>query len=161
MWIHCLTEEAMSEPLLGTDLITQVAIITSDIEAKARAWAELLGVPVPEVRITGPQEETQAQYKGQPTQARAKLAFFKLGPQVSLELIEPIDRPSTWGDQLDQHGDSLHHIAFRIKGMGEKLALLDGLGVPLVQKGEYKGGRYAYVDGIAKLGATLELLEND
>lgn len=150
----------MSEPLLGTDIVTQVAIVTRDIEAKARAWAELLGVPVPEIRITGPYEETQAQYKGQPTTARAKLAFFRLG-QVSLELIEPIGEPSTWNDQLQEHGDSLHHIAFRIQGMKEKLALLANLGIPLVQKGEYKGGRYAYVDGVEKLGATIELLEND
>ncbi len=150
----------MSEPLLGTDIVTQVAIVTRDIEAKARAWAELLGVPVPEIRITGPYEETQAQYKGQPTTARAKLAFFRLG-QVSLELIEPIGEPSTWNDQLQEHGDSLHHIAFRIQGMKEKLALLADLGIPLVQKGEYKGGRYAYVDGVEKLGATIELLEND
>jgi hypothetical protein len=150
----------MSTPLLGTDIVTQVAIVTRDIEAKARAWAELLGVPVPEIRITGPYEETQAQYKGQPTAARAKLAFFRLG-QVSLELIEPIGEPSTWNDQLQEHGDSLHHIAFRIQGMQEKLALLASLGIPLVQKGEYKGGRYAYVDGIAQLGATLELLEHD
>ncbi len=150
----------MSESLLGTDTVTQVAIVTRDIEAKARAWAELLGVPVPEIRITGPYEETQAQYKGQPTTARAKLAFFRLG-QVSLELIEPIGEPSTWNDQLQEHGDSLHHIAFRIQGMQEKLALLEGLGISLVQKGEYKGGRYAYVDGVEKLGATIELLEND
>jgi len=150
----------MSDRDLGTDIVTQVAIVTSDIEAKARAWAELLGVPAPEIRETASAAETQIRYRGQPTPARAKLAFFRLG-QVSLELIEPIDRPSTWGDQLDQHGDSLHHIAFRIKGMAEKLALLDDLGIPLVQKGEYKGGRYAYVDGIEKLGATLELLEND
>ncbi|MCX7669140.1 MAG: VOC family protein, partial [Anaerolineae bacterium] len=109
---------------------------------------------------TGPYEETQAQYKGQPTTARAKLAFFRLG-QVSLELIEPIGEPSTWNDQLQEHGDSLHHIAFRIQGMQEKLALLASLGIPLVQKGEYKGGRYAYVDGVAQLGATIELLEND
>ena len=174
----------MSDRDLGTDIVTQVAIVTSDIEAKARAWAELLGVPAPEIRETASAAETQIRYRGQPTPARAKLAFFRLG-QVSLELIEPIDRPSNWGDQLDQHGDSLHqliepidrpstwgdqldqhcdslhHIAFRIKGMAEKLALLDDLGIPLVQKGEYKGGRYAYVDGIEKLGATLELLEND
>ena len=150
----------MSDRDLGTDIVTQVAIVTSDIEAKARAWAELLGVPAPEIRETASAAETQIRYRGQPTPARAKLAFFRLG-QVSLELIEPIDRPSTWGDQLDQHGDSLHHIAFRIKGMAEKLALLDDLGIPLVQKGEYKGCRYAYVDGIEKLGATLELLEND
>jgi methylmalonyl-CoA/ethylmalonyl-CoA epimerase len=150
----------MSEPLLGTDIVTQVAIVTSDIEAKARAWAELLGVPVPDIRETGLETETQIRYEGQPTPARAKLAFFKLG-QVSLELIEPIGRPSTWGDQLDQHGDSLHHIAFRIQGMGETLALLEGQGISLVQKGEYTGGRYAYVDGVERLGATLELLEND
>lgn len=150
----------MSTSLLGTDIITQVAIVTRDIEAKARAWAELLGVPVPEIRITGPYEETQAQYKGRPTTARAKLAFFNLG-QVSLELIEPIGEPSTWNDQLQEHGDSLHHIAFRIQGMKEKLALLESLGIPLVQRGEYKGGRYAYVDGAEKLGATVELLEND
>ena len=67
---------------------------------------------------------------------------------MSLELIEPIDRPSTWGDQLDQHGDSLHHIAFNIEGMGETLVMLDEKGIPLVQKGEFKNGRYAYVDGI-------------
>ncbi|MGC8781839.1 MAG: VOC family protein [Anaerolineae bacterium] len=150
----------MSESLLGTNIVTQVAIVTRDIEAKARAWAGLLGVPVPEIRITGPYEETQAHYKGRPTTARAKLAFFNLG-QVSLELIEPIGEPSTWNDQLQEHGDSLHHIAFRIQGMKEKLALLESLGIPLVQKGEYKGGRYAYVDGVEKLGATVELLEND
>jgi methylmalonyl-CoA/ethylmalonyl-CoA epimerase len=30
-----------------------------------------------------------------------------------------------------------------------------------VQKGEYTGGRYAYVDANAQLGCVLELLEND
>lgn len=150
----------MSDKTLGTTIAAQIAIVTSDIEAKARAWAELLGVPVPQIRETAPESETQIRYRGQPTPARAKLAFFQLG-SISLELIEPIDRPSTWGDQLDQHGDSLHHIAFRIEGMKDKLAILDDLGIPLVQKGEYRGGRYAYVDGTGVLGATLELLEHD
>jgi methylmalonyl-CoA/ethylmalonyl-CoA epimerase len=150
----------MSKSTLGTTTVTQVAIVTSDIEAKARAWAALLGVPVPDIRETGSEAETQIRYEGQPTPARAKLAFLKLG-QVSLELIEPIDRPSTWGDQLDQHGDSLHHIAFNVEGMGETLVMLAEKGIPLVQRGEFKGGRYAYVDGVAELGATLELLEHD
>ena len=150
----------MSRSTLETTTVTQVAIVTSDIEAKARAWAALLGVPVPDIRETGPEAETQIRYEGQSTPARAKLAFFKLG-QVSLELIEPIGRPSTWGDQLDQHGDSLHHIAFNVEGMGETLVMLAEKGIPLVQRGEFKGGRYAYVDGVAELGATLELLEHD
>ncbi|TFG70725.1 MAG: VOC family protein, partial [Anaerolineales bacterium] len=40
-------------------------------------------------------------------------------------------------------------------------AYLDAKGIPLVQSGEYTGGRYAYTDGIAQLGVILELLEND
>jgi methylmalonyl-CoA/ethylmalonyl-CoA epimerase len=150
----------MTEQTLGTTTITQVGIIVRDIEAKARAWAEVLGLPVPEIMITDTYEHAQTEYNGQPTEARAKLAFFHLG-QVDLELIEPVGKPSTWQDQLDGHGDSLHHIAFEIKGMSEKVAYLEARGCPLVQRGEYTGGRYAYFNGDAQLGAILELLEND
>ena len=150
----------MAEGTLGTTTVTQVGIIVSDIEAKARAWSEILGLPMPQIITTDTVDVAQTEYQGQRSIARAKLAFFHMG-QVDIELIEPIDEPSTWKDQLDQHGDSLHHIAFQIKGMGEKVAYLDSKGVPLVQRGEYTGGRYAYVDGSAQLGTIVELLEND
>ena len=150
----------MTEPTLGTNIVTQVAIIVRDIETKARAWSEILGLPMPEIIITDTVDKTQAEYKGKPTTALAKLAFFHLG-QLDLELIEPVNGPSTWKDQLDQHGDSLHHIAFNIKGMKDKIAYLDSKGVPLVQRGEYTGGRYAYLGGVAQLGTILELLEDD
>ena len=150
----------MTEQALGTTTVTQVGIIVRDIEAKARAWSQILGLPMPEIKVTDTVDQAQTEYDGRRTPARAKLAFFHLG-QVDLELIEPIGEPSTWKDQLDQHGDSLHHIAFQVKGMREKLAYLGASGVPLVQRGEYTGGRYAYVDGAAQLGCIVELLEND
>ena len=150
----------MSEQGLGSTIVTQVGIIVGDIEAKARAWAEVLGLPVPEIMITDGYERALTEYDGRPSNARAKLAFFNLG-QVALELIEPVGEPSTWRDQLDEHGDSLHHIAFEIKGMAESVTFLEGKGLSLVQRGEYPGGRYAYVDGSVQLGAILELLEND
>lgn len=150
----------MAKETVGSTTVMQVGVIVDDIEAKARAWADILGLPVPEVRLTDPAELAQTQYRGRPTPARAKLAFFDLG-QVSLELIEPVGEPSTWKDQLNQHGSSIHHVAFVIKGMQETIAYLDAKGIPLVQRGEYKGGRYAYLDGTAQLGAILELLEND
>src|SRR5262249_52890114 len=135
----------MNEPALGTTTVTQVGIIVSDIEAKARAWAELLGVPVPDISITDTVDITQTEHLGKSTPARAKLAFIHLG-QVDLELIEPIGEPSTWNDQLQQHGDSLHHIAFNVQGMREKAAHMAAHDAPLIQRGEYTGGRYAYFD---------------
>ena len=131
-----------------------------DIETKAQAWADMLGLPVPDIIITDTVDLAHTEYQGEATPARAKLAFFHLG-QVDLELIEPIGGPSTWQEQLDRHGESLHHLAFVIKGMKEKVAYLEAKGIPLVQRGDYTGGRYAYLDGTAQLGAVLELLEND
>ena len=154
----------MADNTLGSTTVTQVGIIVQNIEDTAKAWASVLGVAMPEIVITDPLEKSQAKYKGQPTTARAKLAFIPLG-QVTLELIEPIGEPegapSTWGDHLNAHGTSLHHIAFEIKGMADRVAALGEHGLPLVQKGEYSGGRYAYLDGQEKLGAVVELLEND
>lgn len=149
----------MANNILGSDIVCQVGIIVRDVDKTSKAWAEILGVPVPQWRMTGPADESHIRYRGQPTEARAKLAFFNLG-QVQLELIEPVGAPSTWAEFLEQHGQGIHHIAFRLKGMDEALTRLDAHRVPLIQRGDYKGGRYAYVDGVPELGAILELLEN-
>jgi methylmalonyl-CoA/ethylmalonyl-CoA epimerase len=150
----------MSTAMLGTTVVTQIGIIVRDIEAKARAWSQILGLPEPTIIITDPVEHAHTEHLGQSTSAQAKLAFFNLG-QVSLELIEPIGAPSTWNDHLVAHGEGVHHIAFEIKGMPEKITYLAGQGAPLLQRGDYTAGRYAYIDSAEPLGVILELLEND
>src|SRR5512136_564700 len=150
----------MTDKPLGNTLVTQVGIVVKDIEATARAWSQLLGLPMPEIKVTEPVEQAQTEYRGERTPARARLAFLPLG-QVTIELIEPLGGPSTWKEHLDAHGESVHHIAFEVRGMKDTLAYLAANDVPLLQKGEYKGGRYAYVDSADKLGVALELLEND
>jgi methylmalonyl-CoA/ethylmalonyl-CoA epimerase len=144
---------------LGTTTVTQIGLVVRDIEATAHAYAGVLGVSVPPVIITDALDKAHTEYRGQPSEARAKLAFFNLG-QVSLELIEPVGAPSTWQEFLDTHGEGVHHIAFNIQGMSEKLLYLAGKGIPLIQRGDYTGGRYAYVDGDSNLKVILELLEN-
>jgi hypothetical protein len=150
----------MTHPALGTDTIVQVGIVVADVEATARAWSQLLGLPMPEIRITDEPDFAHTEYAGAPTTARARLAFLHVG-QVDIELLEPVGEPSTWNDQLQRYGPSLHHVAFEVVGMAEKRAYLNGQGLNLLQRGEYVGGRYAYFDTQASLGAVLELLEQD
>ncbi len=80
---------------------------------------------------------------------------------LQLELIEPDEHPSTWREFLDEHGEGVHHIAFVVEGMKEKVAVLEKSQIPLIQKGEYTGGRYAYLDSVKELKVMIELLEND
>lgn len=151
----------MTNPLLGNEVITQVGILVNDIEKTSKVYAEFFGVEPPDIRQTDIMEKAQTKYLGQPTTAQAKLAFFQVGPQLQLELIEPDQNPSTWRHDLDKNGEGFHHIAFNIKGMRHMIDKLDGFGLPLLQTGEYTGGRYAYIDGTDKLKLVLELLEND
>jgi methylmalonyl-CoA/ethylmalonyl-CoA epimerase len=148
----------MAETPILPKVTCQVAIAVPDIEAAAQAWAKVLGVPVPPIRTTDPEEKSHIRYNGQPTPARAKLAFFALD-NISLELIEPIDGPSTWRDQVVQHGPSLHHLAFKVADTTVTSAQLQqAVGAQMVQRGDFTGGCYAYCDATKTLGAVIELL---
>ncbi len=150
----------MTSSSLGENKVMQIGLVVENIEEAVQAWSQMLGLDPPAINMTDTVDFAHTKYQDQPTSAQAKLAFFELG-QVSLELIQPLGEPSTWNDQLIAHGSSLHHIAFEIKGMEEHIQGLIRHGMKLVQRGDYHGGRYAYVDGHNQFGAVIELLEND
>ena len=150
----------MTSSSLGDNKVMQIGLVVENIDHAVQAWSLLLGVEPPAIIITDTVDIARTKYQDQPTSAQARLAFFDLG-QVALELIQPLGEPSTWNDQLVVHGPSLHHIAFEIKGMEEHIQDLQKHGLRLVQRGDYHGGRYAYVDGQKQFGTVIELLEND
>jgi hypothetical protein len=150
----------MADDGLGTTAIVQIGLVVQDIDASARAWAALFGLPVPEIKTSPSVEVAHTLYDGQSTSARVRQTFFRMGA-VTVELMEPLGEPSTWNDQLAQHGNSLHNITVRVTGLPDKLAYVAAQGLPLVQRGEFPGGRSAYVDGTATLGAVLQLVEID
>ncbi|MGC9522426.1 MAG: VOC family protein [Anaerolineae bacterium] len=149
----------MSEHGMGTHVVTQVAIVVRDIERATEAWSKVFGLPKPEISITDAPEVAQATYCGEPTEARAKLAFFDLG-QVSLELIEPVDGDSVWQEVLDERGEGVHHIAFQVKDTDHVTDFLEEHGMSVIQQGHYTGGMYTYIDSEPVLSVMLELLEN-
>ena len=155
----CAQENIRKNNVLGSDKITQIGVVVKDIEKSSRAYAELLGLDVPQWELTDPVEKSHTEYHGKPSKARAKLAFFQLG-NIVIELIEPVGGPSTWQEYLETKGEGVHHIAFEVKDMEKKIAGLKALGIPLIQRGDYTGGCYSYLDGGPKLGVILELLEN-
>lgn len=143
---------------LGNTTVAQIAIVVHDIEQACERWSQILGQAVPNVIITQPGNEVNMTYRGQPSNAQAKLAFFNLG-QVQLELIEPIGEPSTWKEALDKNGESVHHIAFWTEDMQASAQFLKEHGIPLIQRGDMGEGQYAYFDAQQQLGVQIELLE--
>lgn len=149
---------ASSGPLAGLEL-AQVAIAVRDIDVARRRWAAVLGVDVPEIVEVEAGSRAHMTYRGLPSDASARLAFFDLGA-VQLELVQPVGEGSAWQEGLDRNGESLHHLAFWTENMPEAAAGLGHHGAELVQRGDMGEGQYAYFDAVGSLGCVLELLES-
>lgn len=150
--------------IIGTNKLTQVGFIVRDVEKSKHKFAEFFGVPVPETIDGGKYEVTGTVVEGKPApDANCLMAFFQVGDGVALELIQPNGVKSTWQDFLDQHGEGIHHIAFNVKGMDEKLRAVESFAdATCVQRGKYGSGNgeYAYIDAKGEMKCLLELLEN-
>ena len=149
----------MNSQGIGSNVVCQVGLIVRDIERSIEAYCRVFCMPEPEITITDGQEIAHTRYRGEPTDARAKLAFFQMG-QVTLELIEPFGGPSTWQEFLDERGEGVHHIAFSVEDTDQVVAFLEQNDIAVVQQGDYDGGRYTYVDSVSGLGVIVELLES-
>jgi len=149
--------------IIGTDVLTQVALVVNDIEKTKTKLAEFFGIDVPPTFEAGDFSVTQTEVYGKPApDARCRMAFFSVGSGVQLELIEPNDAPSVWRDFLSEHGEGLHHIAFGVKGMTTVIKSCENFGMKLLQKGNYGDGSgcYSYLDAGEGLPFLLELLES-
>ncbi len=149
--------------IIGTQVVTQVGFIVRDIEKTKRAFAAFFGIEPPPHFDGGKFEVTGTTYHGKPApDANCLLAFFDAGPNMQIELIQPNGVKSTWQDHLDTHGEGIHHIAFHVKGMDDRILACEQFGMTCVQRGKYGDGKgeYAYMDASGDLKCLVELLEN-
>ncbi len=145
---------------LDNPVVVQIGVIVRDVAKSARRYAEVFGIPVPQIVEIANDSFARTVHRGQPSRASGKAAFFDLGP-VQMELIEPVGAPSTWDEFLQTKGEGIHHIAFRVTEMPAAIEFLKSKGMECIQEGGWDGGQYAYVDASAQLGTILELLHFD
>lgn len=150
-----------SEKGIGTDVVIQVGLVCNDIVDMAKRYREVLDLPALNAQETPGHKITEATFKGEPTEATAKLAFFDFG-QAQLELIQPDQTPSVWRNDLNTYGDGTHHIAFKVESTQKAVAHFAQHGIEVIQQGYYgdRSGMYTYMNSRAALGVVIELLEN-
>jgi methylmalonyl-CoA/ethylmalonyl-CoA epimerase len=145
---------------LDSTTVVQIGLIVKDVEKTAASFAEVFDIPKPEIVPIADDSFANTIYRGKPSKAKGKAAFFDLGP-VQMELIEPVGAPSTWEEFLRTHGEGVHHIAFKTKVMDTARKFLANKGMETIQQGGWEGGNYTYVDSTKSLGTILELLHDD
>ena len=129
--------------------INQVAIVVKDLELVAQNYWKIFGIGPWAIFDWESPLVYDRKYYGEPAWSRERIALAQVG-DVQLELVQPVDGPSIYGDYLEQVGEGLHHLNFLVDDVDETAAILAGEGFPSLQSGKWgppesKGG-YNYVE---------------
>lgn len=96
---------------------------------------------------------------------RVRVAFYAVGEpghEVKLELLEPTSDDSPIAKFIEKKGEGLHHLAFTVGGIDERLAALRAGGVRLIDETPRDGAhhtRIAFIHPKASNGVLTELCE--
>jgi len=93
---------------------------------------------------------------------KVRTAFIPLG-EVLIELLEPTEPAAgRIGQFLEERGEGIHHIAFRVKDIQQTLKALKKMNIPLRDQESRDGGdgsRIAFIEPRATQNVLTELVE--
>jgi methylmalonyl-CoA/ethylmalonyl-CoA epimerase len=92
---------------------------------------------------------------------KVRVAFFKMG-DVRLEVLEPTDPSSTIATFIEKRGEGLHHVAYTVDNIQERLAELKEAGVRLIDESPRPGAHHmqiAFLHPKSSAGVLTELCE--
>jgi methylmalonyl-CoA/ethylmalonyl-CoA epimerase len=127
--------------------VDHLGIAVKDLSASLPRWERALG------GAGSPPEEV-------PTQ-KVRVSFLEVGA-THLEFLEPTDPAGPVGKFLANRGEGLHHLAFRVPNVDQKLTELAQQGARLidqVSRPGARGRRVGFVHPTAFDGVLVEFVE--
>lgn len=96
------------------------------------------------------------------TDQKVKTAFFMVG-QTKIELLESTDPEGPIGKFIEKKGEGIHHIAFAVENLQEKLQNAEQKGVQLIDIAPRKGAEglsIGFLHPKSTFGVLTELCEH-
>lgn len=96
---------------------------------------------------------------------KVRVAFYRLGPAaapVRLELLEPTANDSPVARFLDRRGEGVHHVAYTVAGIDDRLRELGEAGIERIDERSRPGAhdmRIAFLHPASTGGVLTELCE--
>ena len=127
--------------------ISHIGIAVTSIEAAAPFYRDVLGMEFEGTEVVAEQ--------------KVKVAFFAVG-ESRIELLEPTADDSPVAKFLDKNGPGVHHVAYEVADLEQRLAALKAVGVRLIDEAPRTGAhntRIAFMHPKASGGVLTELCE--
>ncbi len=136
----------MNTPACTVDYIDHVGVAVRDLEAALKTFQEVFQISPGEI-------------KELPDQG-VRATLLPVG-QTRLELLQPLSAESAVGRFIERRGEGLHHLAFHVDNVSEKLEILSAQGLELVDREPRYGlsGIIAFIHPRSVHGILTELVQ--
>ncbi len=126
--------------------IDHIAIAVKDLEASARTFEQILGVPPTRIQEV-------------PTE-KVRVAFFPFSG-AEIELVQGLGTGNPVANFIARRGEGIHHICFEVDDLPGTLDRLAAAGVPLLDRTGKPGacGQVAFLHPKGANGVLIELLQ--
>jgi len=127
--------------------ISHIGIAVASIEEASPFYRDVLGMEFEGTEVVAEQ--------------KVKVAFFAVG-ESRIELLEPTADDSPVAKFLAKNGPGVHHVAYEVADLEERLAALKAEGVRLIDEAPRTGAhstRIAFMHPKASGGVLTELCE--
>jgi catechol 2,3-dioxygenase-like lactoylglutathione lyase family enzyme len=149
--------DPQQKKILGLDKVNQVGIVVRDMDRAIKNYGEIFGIPFPKVVVP---DYFNRVYRGKPEHFRMKIGLAMVG-ELQIELIQPLEGKTIYGEFLEKWGDGIHHLGFDVNNLDERVAAFQKLGIGALMSGERVGGKFAYMDTEGAVGIIVELIQRE
>jgi methylmalonyl-CoA/ethylmalonyl-CoA epimerase len=132
--------------------IDHICEIVNDIEATVKRIYENFETPPFQIE----EYSSTARMNGKEVgKYKLKMAFIKISDNMTLELLQITEGKSVEQDWLKMHGETIHHVAIKVKDIEKEAAKWEKKGIQTLQE---DGGKWIYLNTEAILGTNIELI---
>ena len=128
--------------------LDHIGVAVKDLDGAIGLYRDILGLKLEGTHIL--------------SERGVRVAFFSIGNEAHIELLEPLDSESTISKFLSAHGEGLHHIALKVDDIETVLKDFKQKGITLIDekpKAGAEGKKIAFVHPKSTRGVLLELCE--
>ncbi|MCK5346594.1 MAG: methylmalonyl-CoA epimerase [Candidatus Heimdallarchaeota archaeon] len=128
--------------------INHVGIAVNSIDKAVKLYADVLGLKVKDIEVVADQ--------------KVKTAIIPVG-ESKIELLESTDPEGAIAKYPEKRGEGIHHIAFAVENIEEKLKNIEQKGVRLIDQNSRKGAEglsIAFLHPKSTFSVLTELCED-
>ena len=142
------------DEIFQPDSLCQIGIVVKSVDETVKYYEEVFGFGPFEIREV---DYPTATYYGETAGYRGKRGFCYLGP-IQIELIELKDGKTIHEEFLNEKGEGLHHICFRVDSLEKAKKNAEKADLKVIQSfTRPDGGGFAYLDSDKVGGVIFEL----